>query len=305
MKTRLIFLVLLIVCFSCGTNNKPVSDAQKEKIKGEVKEVANAMFKGCEEANFDMATESFLDSPDFVYIYNGVSLNYKGVVDGIKPLFGALINQKVTITDEKYVFLDKSTVIYTTNCKFLENYKDGHAIVSDPMVVQVTFKKIDNKWKAINGVESSVRQSVKNTETSKELNQVELMKQFLGSWKCEIAKDTIEYSDLKSYGTGFYADFKWVSKDKIVLEGKQLYGYDKKMDKFILSILIKGMDIQTCAMWFTSKNICVVLPYSDISNLEKAPFKVELEFKSPDTMLYKTIVNNNIIKTDTLFRVKN
>jgi len=54
MKTRLIFLVLFIVCFSCGTNNKPVSDAQKEKIKGEVKEVVNTFIKGCEELNFDM-----------------------------------------------------------------------------------------------------------------------------------------------------------------------------------------------------------------------------------------------------------
>ena len=57
MKTRLIFLVLLIVSFSCGTNNKPVSDAQKEKIKGEVKEVVNALFKSAEEANFDKAIE--------------------------------------------------------------------------------------------------------------------------------------------------------------------------------------------------------------------------------------------------------
>ena len=37
MKTKLIFLVMLIACISCGTNNKPVSDAQKEKIIGEVK----------------------------------------------------------------------------------------------------------------------------------------------------------------------------------------------------------------------------------------------------------------------------
>ena len=58
MKTRLIFLVLLIVCFSCGTNNKPVSDAQKEKIKGEVKEVVNTIFKGAEEANSDMVLET-------------------------------------------------------------------------------------------------------------------------------------------------------------------------------------------------------------------------------------------------------
>jgi hypothetical protein len=46
MKTKLIFLVLLIACFSCGTNNKPVSDAHKEKIKGEVKEIVNAFIKG-------------------------------------------------------------------------------------------------------------------------------------------------------------------------------------------------------------------------------------------------------------------
>ena len=74
MKTRLILLVLLIVSFSCGTNNKPVSDAQKEKIKGDVKEVVNTIFKGAEEANFEMATEPWLDSPDFVLINNGMTL---------------------------------------------------------------------------------------------------------------------------------------------------------------------------------------------------------------------------------------
>ena len=59
MKTRLIFLVMLIACFSCGTNNKPVSDAQKEKIKGEVKEVVNTFIKGCEEANSDMVLGTY------------------------------------------------------------------------------------------------------------------------------------------------------------------------------------------------------------------------------------------------------
>jgi hypothetical protein len=82
MKTRLVYLLLLIVCISCGANNKPVSDAQKEKIKGEVKEVVNTFFKGCEEVNFDMALKPFLDSPDFAYIYNGYALDYKGLVDG-------------------------------------------------------------------------------------------------------------------------------------------------------------------------------------------------------------------------------
>ena len=65
MKTKLFFLVLLIVSFSCSTNTKPVSDAQKEKIKGEVKEVVNNFYKGCEEANFDVVVALDFDSPAF------------------------------------------------------------------------------------------------------------------------------------------------------------------------------------------------------------------------------------------------
>ena len=89
MKTRLIFLVVLIVCFSCGTNNKPVSDAQKEKIKGEVKEVVNTFIRGCEEANFDMAIEPFLDSPDFVDLVNGKILSYKELM-AMRPNFNII-----------------------------------------------------------------------------------------------------------------------------------------------------------------------------------------------------------------------
>ena len=305
MKTRFVFLVMLIICFSCGTNNKPVSDAQKEKIKGEVKEVADAMFKGCEEANVNMAVESFLDSPDFIYIYNGLSFNYKEVVDVLNPLFGELINQEVTITDEKYVFLDKSTVIYKTNCKFLENYKDGHAIVSDPMVVQVTFKKINNKWKAINGVESSVRQNTKNSETSKELNQVELMKQMIGSWQGDVAKDTTYFAECKSYGTtGLEWSYKTVTKGKIVKEGKQFWGYDRKVDKLIFSSMDKDGDMGMYTSWFLSKNKYLYLPYSDIPNPETASFKIEGEIKSPDIVVETTVVNNKPVITYTYTRVK-
>ena len=303
MKTRLIFLLLLIACYSCGTN-KSVSDAEKDKIKGEVKEVANAMFKGCEEANFDIAVESFLDSPDFVYIYNGVSLNYKGVADGIKPLFNALLNQEVTIIDEKYVFLDKSTVIYTTNCKFLENYKDGHAIISDPMVVQVTFKKIDNKWKAINGVESSVRQNVKNSGSLEGLNQVELWKKFLGTWKGEVAKDTFSIFTARPFGTGMEGTFKIVTKGKTVNEGKTLNGYDKKSDKFIEADVQSGSGINVYAYWFTSANTCEGIPIAYISNPENAVLRWTFEFKSPDMYVVTTIENNKPIKTENYYREK-
>src|SRR4030066_1203664 len=103
MKTRFIFLVMLIVCISCGTNNKPVSDAQKEKIKGEVKEVVNTIVKAGEEANFDILSDIFHNSPDFVALFNGNPFTYQEFVDMGKTLYSTLLNQKGTILDEKYM----------------------------------------------------------------------------------------------------------------------------------------------------------------------------------------------------------
>jgi hypothetical protein len=304
MKTKLIFLALLIACFSCGKNNTPVSDAQKEKIKGEVKEVVNAIIKGAEEANFDMATEPWLDSPDFVYIYNGKTFTYKDFVDGMKPYIGTLINQKCTILDEKYAILDNSTVLYTANSRWVMNFKDGHSILQDPWATNFIFKKVDNRWRVIYCAESGAEQSVKNSETSKELNQVELLKQFLGAWEGEIGKDTIYIAEQKLYGTGMLGTIRTVTKGKTIMEGEALIGYDKKMDKLIETDLIKGSDIMVYGIWFTSKNTCQEIPYENISNPENSSVTWKYEFKSPDLMLWNYIENNKTTKSLTFHRVK-
>ena len=140
--------------------------------------------------------------------------------------------------------------------------------------------------------------------TQTKLNQVELMKQFAGSWKCDMAEDTTKFWESKSYGTGLEGNFKYVSKDKMVLEGKELWGYDRKIDKFILSSMIKGMDIEIYAVWFISKNKYVVIPFSDISNPEKASLKVEGDIKSPDKFIETTIVNDKPVKIDSWTQIK-
>jgi len=82
MKTRLIFPVLLIACLSCMTNIKPVSDAEKEKIIGEVKEAVATLIKGAEEANFNMVVDLVYDSPDFVAFFNGNRLPILNLLNG-------------------------------------------------------------------------------------------------------------------------------------------------------------------------------------------------------------------------------
>ena len=136
------------------------------------------------------------------------------------------------------------------------------------------------------------------------LNQVELNKQFIGSWKCTIAKDTTFFWEVKPYGIGFECSFKFVTKEKICAEGKQLWGYDKKVDKCIISELFKGGDIMIYATWFSSNNKCEMLPSNEISNPEKASLKVVSELKSTDSFIQTTLVNNKPVKVDTYTRVK-
>jgi hypothetical protein len=305
MKTKLIFLVMLIACISCGTNNKPVSDAQKEKTKGEVKEVVNNYFKGAEEANADMMIGTYLDSPDFVFTYNGNSFSYKSCTDLVKSVFGILKNQKITVVDEKYAVLDNSTVMVTVNNKCLMNYKDGHSVLQDPWISQILLKKIDNKWKVISGAESGIEQSVPS-ESSKGLNQVELERQFIGIWKAEAGKDTVLTIEVKPfYNGGFVTNLKTETKGKIIMQEMTLLGYDKNADKLIESAITNSSpEIILMAGWFTSANKIVEVPLENISNPDNAAFRWIFEFKSNDLVAWTEILNNKETKIYTLNRTK-
>jgi hypothetical protein len=221
-----------------------------------------------------------------------------------KSVFGTLKNQKITVVDEKYAVLDNSTVMVTVNNKCLMNYKDGHSVLQGPWISQILFKKIDNKWKVICGAESGIEQSVKNIETSKELNQVELLKQLIGSWRCDYAKDTSYNVQYKLFGTGIEGTIKFVTKGKTVQGGKVLVGYDKKSDKLIETDLMEGSDIMLYGFWFTSKTTCTEIPWEDISNPENTQVTWKYELKSPDVFVWNYIENNKTTKTYTFHRVE-
>ena len=242
MKTRLIYLLLLIVCISCGTNNKPVSDAQKEKIKGEVKEVVNTFFKGCEEVNFDMALKPFLDSPDFLYINNGYAFNYKDCEDIFRPVFASMLNQKITIVDEKYTFPDNSTVFYSNHCKSLTNYKDGHAILQDPTVMLFIFKKIDNSWKIIYGVESYIDKNVRIAKVLKDLIRQSYLCNWVGNFEAPAGKDTTEFVQFKSLQENKVLSLsaKVITKGKTLYEETGFWGYDATRNTIDLSVIVSN-----------------------------------------------------------------
>jgi len=161
MKTNFVLMILLVAVFSCCTNpGKPLSGTDKYLMKTDVKQIVNTIIKGCEEAKFETAMAPFLDSPDLRYIVNGSVFTYKDVVSEMKPIFDLLSNQKVTLFTEEFSFPDNSTVLYTSASRWEMNYKDGHSTIAEPMAWFLLFKKIDNKWKVIYGVESYFEKNV-------------------------------------------------------------------------------------------------------------------------------------------------
>jgi hypothetical protein len=139
------------------------------------------------------------------------------------------------------------------------------------------------------------------------LNQVELMKQFIGTWKNETNKDTVYTAEFKPYGNGgLEFTLRSVAQGKVWLEMKQLWGYDKKNDKIIVAGLMKDdPNLMLQATWFTAKNICKQVPLEFASNPQQAGFIVEFEIKSPDLVLRNEIVNNKSLGVETYIRVKN
>ena len=136
------------------------------------------------------------------------------------------------------------------------------------------------------------------------LNQIELMKLQIGTWKCDSNKDTTVFWEGKPYGTGLDCYSRIVVKGKTVKEGRELWGYDKSIDKFICASLDKGKDMELQAVWFTSKNVYEYIRYSDLSNPEKASWKIVGEFTSADVVVETTTENNKIILVETYTRQK-
>ena len=140
--------------------------------------------------------------------------------------------------------------------------------------------------------------------TQNQLDQVELMKQFIGSWKTEYGNERTFFWDAKSYGTGFETNLKGVGNGNTMFEGKQLLGYDKKNDKYIVAQMFLGKDIEIGATWFISKTKYKWIPNCDISDPEKASIINEGEFKSNDMFVETKTVNNKPIQTLTYTRIK-
>ena len=138
-------------------------------------------------------------------------------------------------------------------------------------------------------------------DVQSKLNQIELMKQFLGTWKCELGRDTFLITETKPFGTGMISKSQIFTKDNVLDSIIQVFGFDKKADKFILAELIKSSQaIEICSTWFTSDKAGEIL----IINPDNAPLKFKFEFKSPTNLVQTAIYGDKIVKVVTGVKLK-
>ena len=146
--------------------------------------------------------------------------------------------------------------------------------------------------------------SIKDTyaqTTQTQLNQVVLMKQFLGTWQCQVGENTIYRSENKPFGTGMVCTIQIITKEEIVDSVKQLFGYDNSIDKFIVAELIKSNSvIETGTAWFISEHTGNIF----ITDQDGDKLKFSFEFITPDLMKETATLDNNIVVDMEFNRVK-
>lgn len=126
----------------------------------------------------------------------------------------------------------------------------------------------------LNGVQAQTAQA--------NLNQLELIKQFLGTWKCDLHKDTVEMWECNPYGDIHTTEVSLMIKGK----KSDLYlnnaGFDKRDGKFKGLLLYTDGNYFTWIGMFTTTN---KLNVDIVDNLNPAKIlaKFEFEFTDPAT----------------------
>lgn len=138
--------------------------------------------------------------------------------------------------------------------------------------------------------------------TESKIDQVELMKQFLGNWKGEFGDNLVFTSENNQFANGIISMSQITKNGEIIESVAQLYGYDNKTDRFIIAELKESSSvIEICSTWFTSSNTGEII----ITNPDNAPFRFKFEFKTPDMIEQTAIQNNKVVNKIILKRVKN
>ena len=137
----------------------------------------------------------------------------------------------------------------------------------------------------LNGVQAQTSQTT--------LNQVELMKQSLGTWQREVGKDSIQIAEIQQYGNAFTENVYLVANGRKSMVNIWALSYSPKEDKFKLFSVRPSGNYSTFVASFISKNKCIADRVQDF-NPEKVLGKIELVYETPTNFTVNWINSDGI-----------
>ncbi len=131
-----------------------------------------------------------------------------------------------------------------------------------------------------------ISNGIQAQSTQTKLNQVELAKQFLGTWQTTFGKDTVEIWEAKPYGKAIIISVTQTVKGKKYDSYVCNIGYDDRDDK------IKGFNLSPNTDFMTWVGIFTTDKKFNADALDTFKpdviwFKNEVEFKTPTDMIMR------------------
>ena len=139
----------------------------------------------------------------------------------------------------------------------------------------------------LNGVQAQTTQT--------KLNQIELMKQYVGTWQRDVGKDTIDVAEVQQYGKSFVENDYRIIKNEKSFKSIWSIGFSSKEDKFKIFALMPSGNYSTWIASFTTEKKWYLNQVQNFDS-DKVLFKCEIVFESP-TNLTVNLLNLDGVKT--------
>jgi hypothetical protein len=146
MKTRLIFLVMLIANFSC-TQTTVLSEEDKKAVETEIHQYMDSLFKVFETVIPEDAFNFYLQTDEFCAATQGYLMtNPSAVLDTMKVHMATMKNQSIKPVADKIFVINKDAVVISTSKVTTITFKNDSQVTA-PFALTMLLVKREGKWK--------------------------------------------------------------------------------------------------------------------------------------------------------------
>jgi len=148
---KILFSLIAVALLGC-TNQppKPLTDAEKETIKNEVKKDFNIMLEAFKKHDLETALRYYLDFPDFMGIGpDGVIVDFAQFKKANEDMVNSAKSMQFTTIkeDSKILGSDQVLYIYQYSAEIILN--SGEKITYDELAMTCLYKKVEGLWKIV------------------------------------------------------------------------------------------------------------------------------------------------------------